>query len=185
MRRKYTRRPAKPAAAYHLGVTIGAPRVTIRRLRKHEIPDLARAVPDELTEAQLRNRWREQEIGYRELLAAEVDGELVGTVSLSETEILPGALHLFALEVAPEQRGRGIGEAIVRFVLKEARRRGRERVYLEVRADNPARRLYHRIGFRRVGDAFTNAWWRYLDDGTQERVEELSYRMVRRVLPAD
>ena len=162
-----------------------SPHVTVRRLQRQELAPLARAIPDELSEAQVNNRWREQEMGYRELLAAEVDGELVGTVSLSETEMMPSSLHLFALEVAPGARGRGIGEAIVRFVLAEARRRGRMRVYLEVRADNPARRLYFRLGFRRVGRAFVNSWWRYRDDGSQERVEELSHRMVRRVLPSD
>ena len=161
--------------------TLTVSAVIIRPLRRNEIASLAAATPDELTEAQLRNRWREQEMGYRELLAAEVDGQVVGTVSINLTETMPRAMHLFALEVATESRGRGIGQAIVNYVLEDARRRGRERVYLEVRADNRARRLYHRMGFRRVGRAFVNAWWRYLQDGTQERVEELSYRMVRRV----
>jgi hypothetical protein len=54
-------------------------------------------------------------------------------------------------------------------------------VYLEVRIDNPARRLYHRLGFRRVGEPFINSWWRFEDDGSQLRVEEESVRMVRRV----
>ena len=90
-------------------------------------------------------------------------------------------MHLFALEVGPAWRRRGIGSAIVRHVLEEARRRRLRSVYLEVRVDNPARRLYHRIGFRRVGKPFVNAWWRFAADGSQQRVEELSIRMVKRV----
>jgi ribosomal protein S18 acetylase RimI-like enzyme len=69
----------------------------------------------------------------------------------------------------------------VRWVVDEARRRGQRRVYLEVRSDNPARRLYHRLGFRRVGASFINAWWRFEDDGSQVRVQEDSVRMIRRV----
>ena len=154
--------------------------VTLRRLGFSEIGELAGALV-ETSEAQIANRWREQALGYRELLAAELKGALVGTVSISESESPPRSLHLFALEVAPAWRDRGVGGAIVRWVVDEARRRGRRRVYLEVRIDNPARRLYHRLGFRRVGSDFVNAWWRFGADGTRERVEEPSYRMVRRV----
>jgi hypothetical protein len=66
-------------------------------------------------------------------------------------------------------------------VVDEARRRKRAAVYLEVRVDNPARRLYHRLGFRRSGPNFTNTWWRFKPDGTRDRVDELSCRMVRRL----
>jgi ribosomal protein S18 acetylase RimI-like enzyme len=155
--------------------------VVLRRLRRDEIPALASALAGDPSEAQIRNRWREQELGYRELLVAEVEGSLVGTVSIGETDVLPRALHLFALEVAPAMRNRGIGTRIVEQVVAEARKRRRGRVYLEVRVDNPARRLYHRLGFRRMGEPFINPWWRFTADGQQERVEELSFRMVRRV----
>jgi ribosomal-protein-alanine N-acetyltransferase len=151
----------------------------IRPLRESEIPALAAAI-EEMSAAQFENRWREQESGWRELMVAELDGELVGTVSVRQLPVAE-AMHLFALEVAPPWRRRGIGSAIVRHVLDEARRRGLRSVYLEVRVDNPARRLYHRLGFRRVGKPFLNAWWRFDDNGGQKRVEELSFRMVRRV----
>jgi ribosomal protein S18 acetylase RimI-like enzyme len=154
--------------------------VKLRPLRLAEIGELARDIP-EITEAQLANRWREQTMGYRELLVAEKDGELVGTVSVAETEQPRNSLHLFALEVSQSRRNEGIGAEIVCWVVEEARRRGRDRVYLEVRTDNPARRLYHRLGFRRVGGSFVNAWWLHRSDGTQERIEELSYQMIRRV----
>jgi [ribosomal protein S18]-alanine N-acetyltransferase len=155
--------------------------VLVRPLLEHEIPALARAIPDYLTEGQLRNRWSEQEMGYREVLVAEAGKELLGTVSLRQTIGSPTAMHLFALEVATERRGKGIGSAIITYVIEEAKRRGCRRVYLEVRTDNPARRLYHRLGFRRVGQAFVNAWWQFNLDGSRERIEELSYRMVKRV----
>jgi ribosomal-protein-alanine N-acetyltransferase len=142
---------------------------------------LAAAIPDELSEAHVANRIREQELGYREVLVAEAGGELVGTVSMRESGFEPHSMHLFALEVSPVHRGRGIGTSIVEHVVEEARRRGCKRVYLEVRVDNRARRLYHRLGFRRVGNAFLNSWWQFHADGSRERIEELSYRMVKRL----
>jgi ribosomal protein S18 acetylase RimI-like enzyme len=146
-----------------------------------EIDTLATAVGDSTSRAQIEGRWREQALGYREILVAIVEGRIVGTVSIHETADPPASLHLFALDVAEGWRDRGIGTAIIRHVITEARRRGRRRVYLEVRTDNRSRRLYHRLGFRRVGRPFINAWWRSFDDGRRERVEEPSYRMVRRV----
>jgi ribosomal protein S18 acetylase RimI-like enzyme len=160
--------------------TLAASRTTVRRIQFAEIPEVAETIP-EITDAQLTNRWREQSLGYREFMVAERDGELVGTVSICESYNPPEALHLFALEVAAARRNEGIGADIVSWVVDEARRRSLRRVYLEVRTDNPARRLYHRLGFRRVGPAFTNSWWFFNRDGSQTRVDELSFRMVKRV----
>ena len=154
--------------------------VVVRPVRREELPALAEALV-ETSEAQLENRWREQELGYRELLVAEQHGAYVGTVSIGESESPPASLHLFALEVAPERRGQGIGGSIVSYVVDEARRRKRRAVYLEVRVDNPARRLYHRLGFRRTGGDFVNTWWRFKSDGTRDRVDETSLRMIRRL----
>lgn len=154
--------------------------LTIRPLRREELLVLAETI-DELTIGQLNNRWREQELGFRELFAAECDGEVVGTVSIREVDSDPRMVHLFALEVANERRNEGIGRALVEFVLDEARKRLCRRVYLEVRIDNPARRLYHRLGFRRTGRQFVNSWWSFDDQGGKQRVEEPSFRMVRRV----
>ncbi len=155
--------------------------ITVRPLLRTEIPALAAAVWDGTSVAQIENRWREQELGYRTILVAAFQARLVGTVSVSESRNEPGSMHLFALDVAPEWRNRGIGARIIRHVCDVARDEGRSRVYLEVRVDNPARRLYHRLGFRRVGPPFVNTWWRFHDDGTRDQVDELSIRMVKRV----
>jgi ribosomal protein S18 acetylase RimI-like enzyme len=156
--------------------------VHVRPLRFDEIGALAAAV-EEISEAQVANRWREQELGYRELLVAELDGELVGTVSLHAIGGRGGSMHLFALEVAPRVRNRGVGTALIRYVLEEAARRGCVRVFLEVSIENRARRLYHRLGFRRIGRPFINSWWLFNADGSRERIEQLSLTMVRRVTP--
>jgi tRNA threonylcarbamoyl adenosine modification protein YeaZ/ribosomal-protein-alanine acetyltransferase len=61
-------------------------------------------------------------------------------------------LHINNLAVAPAHRRRGVATALLRFVLKEGRRLGARRATLEVRRSNdPARRLYDRLGFSTAG----------------------------------
>lgn len=56
------------------------------------------------------------------------------------------------LAVAPEGWGRGIGRALLDAALAEAKQRGIESVYLEVRDSNArARHLYQSRGFEEVG----------------------------------
>lgn len=58
--------------------------------------------------------------------------------------------------VIASERGRGVGSALVRALLQHARLAGFERVSLSVEPDNPAVRLYERVGFTRVGGS--GAW---------------------------
>lgn len=57
-------------------------------------------------------------------------------------------IHINNVAILPELRGRGIGTALMRRVMEEARRLGAKRATLEVRASNEgARKLYERLGF--------------------------------------
>ena len=61
-----------------------------------------------------------------------------------------------SIGVKPKARGQGIGEKLMRALIGEAARRGLS-LNLSVRSDNPARRLYERLGFRDIpGSAVTN-----------------------------
>ncbi len=61
-------------------------------------------------------------------------------------------IHINNVAVLPQYRGRGMGSALMRFVLQEARRLGASRATLEVRASNAqAGRLYERLGFHVAG----------------------------------
>jgi ribosomal protein S18 acetylase RimI-like enzyme len=51
----------------------------------------------------------------------------------------------------PAHRGRGIGTALLTPILDEAERTGRA-VSIHVARENPARRLYDRLGFVQVAD---------------------------------
>ena len=57
-------------------------------------------------------------------------------------------IHINNLAMRPRFRGQGIGTALLHHVIAEAKDLGARRATLEVRASNdPARRLYERLGF--------------------------------------
>ena len=92
-----------------------------------------------------------------ELYVAELDGHLVGTVTVAEhgtpyAEVSqPGELEFRMLAVDPEVSGQGIGSALVEFVAGEARGRGHQRVVISVvRGNAAAEHLYERLRFVRV-----------------------------------
>ncbi len=61
-------------------------------------------------------------------------------------------LHINNLAVSPEHRGAGAGTALLEGVLTAGARAGARRATLEVRRSNePARRLYERLGFAVAG----------------------------------
>ncbi|MBP3983119.1 ribosomal protein S18-alanine N-acetyltransferase [Pseudoxanthomonas helianthi] len=63
-----------------------------------------------------------------------------------------GEVHVLNICVAPERQGRGLGRFLLRALLKHARDRKAERVFLEVRPSNPgAKALYESEGFNEIG----------------------------------
>jgi ribosomal-protein-alanine N-acetyltransferase len=57
-------------------------------------------------------------------------------------------IHINNVALRPTYRNKGLGTALMRHVMAEARRLGATRATLEVRASNiGARRLYERLGF--------------------------------------
>jgi len=60
--------------------------------------------------------------------------------------------ELLLLATRPSARRRGIGGALLRAVIAEARAHGATRIHLEVRAGNDAVELYRREGFAKVGE---------------------------------
>ena len=81
----------------------------------------------------MKQRFEESQRGYRTMLVAELDGSLVGTVSLGGSRFQRlGSQRMFALDVGTESRGRGIGTALVREVEAVAVEMGLNEVNLEV-----------------------------------------------------
>ncbi|MEU1005138.1 GNAT family N-acetyltransferase [Streptomyces tibetensis] len=84
-------------------------------------------------------------------LVAELGDRLAGYVLLGFPTELDSNRHvrqIQGLAVAEEARGRGVGRALVRAAVDEARRRGARRITLRVLGHNtPARALYAAEGF--------------------------------------
>lgn len=80
------------------------------------------------------------------------DDRLLGMGALKELD--PDHGEIKSMRTAPEALGRGIGKAMLRHLLEEARRRGFSRVSLETGCTEPfqpALRLYEREGFLPTG----------------------------------
>jgi len=74
-----------------------------------------------------------------------------GIVAYCVYRVVAGEMHLVNLAVAPEERRQGLASFLLARALRQGRRRGAERVFLEVRRGNrAAQALYERFGFRSV-----------------------------------
>ena len=59
--------------------------------------------------------------------------------------------ELLLLAVRPDARGRGLGRILLNELAAAARKRGAQRLFLEMRRGNPAEFLYRNFGFEPVG----------------------------------
>ena len=70
----------------------------------------------------------------------------------TDPEAFPDEWYLDTIAVAPEQRGRGVGKALLRTLPEVALARDKTRIGLNVDEANPnAHRLYTRLGYKTVG----------------------------------
>jgi GNAT superfamily N-acetyltransferase len=104
--------------------------------------------------SQVEHAWRDWAAGrWRGGDAAvfayrDEQGAMTGTATGAEYETEPGAAYLYAMWVAPDARGAGVGRALVEAVVDWARGRGCERLVLRVTETNEvARRFYAACGF--------------------------------------
>jgi ribosomal protein S18 acetylase RimI-like enzyme len=84
------------------------------------------------------------------MLLLEVDGEPAAIARRASTD---EGSYLSSIGTRPAYRGRGLGALVTLFAVRDALEAGTELVHLAVEVDNePARRLYERLGFALVGD---------------------------------
>lgn len=103
--------------------------------------------------------FREMSQGKQQLLVAEVRKRVVGTLALV---IVPNLSHrgtpyaiIENVVVDEKARSRGIGEALIRRAIEEARKAGCYKVSLTSNKQRKdAHRFYERLGFARTHEAF-------------------------------
>ena len=107
---------------------------------------------DEQKEAFLRFQFDAQHHYYREQFPnATFDVVLDGERPIGRLYVDRRADEIRLIDIAllPEQRGKGTGGSLMRQTLAEARLAGKP-VRIHVERENPARRLYDRLGFRSI-----------------------------------
>lgn len=110
------------------------------------------------TEAQkeefLRMQFQLQDTYYRQYIAGTrfemilLDGQPAGRLYVDRRE---SEIRLVDIALLPEFRGRGIGTAILGDLINESNSSGKP-LTIHVEKNNPAMRLYQRLGFLKVGD---------------------------------
>jgi [ribosomal protein S18]-alanine N-acetyltransferase len=118
-------------------------------------------VPDDLDEVMaiesvsFRHPWssrfflEELQAPCARSMLAQVNGKIVGYVLFW---LLPEDVDIHNIAVHVEFRRRGLGQALLKEVVEQARRRNSSRVTLEVRVSNiPAQKLYESVGFTSKG----------------------------------
>jgi GNAT superfamily N-acetyltransferase len=86
------------------------------------------------------------------LYVAQLDGEVVGTFQTTALRKLVGrgssSLMIEAVQTRADMRGKGIGEAMMRFAVDVAREQGFSKVQLTSNKERrDAHRFYERVGF--------------------------------------
>ncbi len=88
----------------------------------------------------------------------ERDGRIVA--GLVGSEVAPRVGFVLQLVVVPEWQNRGLGSLLIREAAQSFHEAGYCDLALGVTADNPARRLYERLGFRAHRDVNAYVWWK-------------------------
>lgn len=91
-------------------------------------------------------------------LAAEVGEKVVGAVwcrIMEDYGHIDSSTPSLAISLLPEYRGRGIGTQLLNGLLRLLRENGYQGASLSVQKENPALRLYQRVGFRIVSEKDT------------------------------
>jgi ribosomal protein S18 acetylase RimI-like enzyme len=102
----------------------------------------------------LRMQFAAQDAHYRQhYIGATYDIILIGGEAAGRLYLYRTAREIRVMDIAllPDFRGKGIGERVLRDVFAEADRDGKI-VSIHVEHENPARRLYERLGFEVVDE---------------------------------
>ena len=132
-----------------MSAVLREPMPYIRPMGVDDLPDVLlvenRAYSHPWSEGILRDCLR---VGYA-CWVCELGGELIGHAVMS---VALGEAHLLNLCIDPDRQGRGTGRRLLHRMLRVAREREADTIFLEVRVSNlVARTLYETEGFGEIG----------------------------------
>ncbi len=104
-----------------------------------------------------RTAWHadRQHLGYPVLIAAEEDGQVLGYASFGDWRAFDGYRHTVehSVYVRADQRGKGIGDALMRALIERAREIGKHVMVAGIEAQNAGSiHLHEKLGFEQVGN---------------------------------
>ncbi len=108
--------------------------------------------PEQIKRAFLQDQFARQHDHYQQhyqgadFWVIERSGQAIGRVYVYRS---PGEIRLMDIALLPEQRGQGLGSALLAELVDEADRQALK-ITLHVEGNNPVRRLYQRLGFELV-----------------------------------
>lgn len=100
------------------------------------------------TQFEAQHKYYQEVFPDAEFSILEMDGEPVGRLYIDRRK---QEHRLIDIALLPEFRGKGIGGALMERVLDEARE-ANKLVRIHVEKNNPAMRLYRRLGFEQIED---------------------------------
>ena len=136
--------------------------------REEELRPLA--WDDGRKEAFLRQQFAAQDQHYRQHFSqAAFQIVLLGETPAGRLYVDRRTDEIRIIDVAllPEFRGRGIGSLLLKELLEEAARESKP-VRIHVEHENPAIRLYHRLGFHQVADTGVHYLMQWDPEGTRD-----------------
>lgn len=123
--------------------------------------DAIMRIMDSAFDPQWGEAWNRNQVGsalvlantHATLLAGDGAAPLdpVDAVGFAIVRAAPGEEEILLIAVEPSARRNGLGGTLIAKLAANARQRGAERLFLEMRENNPARTLYEAKGFRPIG----------------------------------
>ncbi len=95
-----------------------------------------------------QHKFYQEQFDQAEFLIIEREGQAVGRVYTDRRE---DEIRLIDIALMPETRAQGLGSALLEDLLEEGQHTGLP-VRIHVEKNNPAMRLYIRLGFRQIED---------------------------------
>jgi ribosomal protein S18 acetylase RimI-like enzyme len=160
--------PRKPARRpFAVPGTLAGQGIVLRPQTEHDVPFLTRLyISLRWEEVQVVQQWTDEDrlvfltdqfqkqyqhyathYNGSDFLIIEKDGEPIGRLGLDRGN--DADLRVVDIGFLPEWRGKGLGAAFLTAVQDEARAEGKK-ASIHVEQENPAKRLYARLGFRDV-----------------------------------
>ena len=125
--------------------------VTFRKMVLTDVPAVYRVETDAFTAPWSLEAFEQEMLRneYAYYVLAEKEEEVVGYAGMW---LILDESHITNVAVLGSYRGSGIGEALMREIMRRASGHGARTMTLEVRVSNePARNLYRKLGFREGG----------------------------------